>query len=82
MSTRTTVTLDDDVLIRVKEEGRKRGVSFKEALNELLRSALNEQPGRSAEPFRIEPTNMGYRPELNYDCTEALLEYGEGPFHR
>lgn len=82
MSTRTTVTLDDDVLVRVKEVSRARGVSFREAMNELLRTALIEKPARSAEPFRVTPTDMGYRPELNYDSTEALLEYGEGPFHR
>jgi hypothetical protein len=76
------VTLDDDVLIRVKEEGRKRGVSFKVAVNELLRAALTEKPIRSTEPFKIEPLDLGYRPELNYDSTEALLEFGEGPFHR
>jgi hypothetical protein len=82
MSTRTTVTLDDDVLIRVKEVSRTRGVSFREALNELLRTALIETPARSEEPFKIEPLDLGYRPELNYDSTEALLEYGEGQFHR
>jgi hypothetical protein len=82
MSIRTTVALDEDVLIRVKEVSRTRGVSFREALNELLRTALIEKPVRSTEAFRVKPTNMGYRPELNYDCTEALLEYGEGPFHR
>ena len=82
MSKRTTVTLDDDLLFRIKEISRTRGVSFSEALNELLRTALNEKPLRSVELFKIEPLDMGYRPGLNYDCTEALLEYAEGPFHR
>ena len=82
MSKRTTVTLDDDLLFRIKEISRTRGVSFSEALNELLRTALNEKPLRSVELFKIEPVDMGYRPGLNYDCTEALLEYAEGPFHR
>ena len=82
MSKRTTVTLDDDLLFRIKEISRTRRVSFSEALNELLRTALNEKPLRSVELFKIEPVDMGYRPGLNYDCTEALLEYAEGPFHR
>lgn len=82
MSKRTTLTLDDDLLFRIKEISRIRGISFREALNELLRTALKEKPVRSVEPFKIEPVDMGYRPELNYDCTEALLEYAEGPFHR
>jgi hypothetical protein len=82
MSIRKTVALDDDVLTGVKEVSQARGVSFREAVNELLRTALIEKSAPSAEPFRVESTDMGYRPELNYDCTEALLEYGEGPFHR
>jgi hypothetical protein len=82
MSIRTTVALDDDVLLGVKEISRARGISFREALNGLLRTALIEKPLHSAEPFRVQPIDMGYRPELNYDSTEALLEYGEGPFHR
>jgi hypothetical protein len=82
MSIRTTVTFDDDVLVRVKEVSRLRGVSFREAINELLRVALVEQPVQTLPPFRVEPMNMGFRPELNYDDTEALLEYAEGPYHR
>jgi metal-responsive CopG/Arc/MetJ family transcriptional regulator len=58
MSIRTTVALDEDVLIRVKEVSRARGVSFRESLNELLRTALIENSARSGEPFRIEPTDM------------------------
>ncbi len=83
MSIRTTVTLDEDVLERVKRESRARGTSFRETLNDLLRSALlnsNAPPPRSA--FRIQPFHMGYRPGLNYDSTESLLEYGEGDQHR
>jgi hypothetical protein len=82
MSIRTTVTFDDDVLVRVKEVSRARGVSFREAVNELLRLALLEKPVASVPRFRVKPMHMGFRPELNYDDTEALLEYAEGPYHR
>ena len=80
MSLKMTVALDDNVLIRVTEVSRARGISFREAVNELLRTALIEKPMRSAEPFRVEPTDMGYRPELNYDCTEALWNMGKARF--
>ena len=79
MSTRTTVTLDEDVAERVKEESRTRGVSFRETLNELLRAGLiaaeNQPKGRR---FYLEPHHGGYYLGLNYDCTEALLELAEG----
>ncbi len=83
MSIKTTVTLDDDVAERVKQQSRSRGVSFREALNQLLRAALaapETQPKR--REFRVRPHHGGYYPGLNYDCTESLLEYAEGTKHR
>lgn len=83
MSIRTTVTLDDDVLERVKRESRSRGVSFRDTLNDLLRTALLNQdskPRRST--FEIQPLPMGFRRGLNHDSVEALIEYGEGADHR
>ena len=83
MSIRTTVTLDDDVLARVKREGQLRGESFRDTLNNLLRAALlkteNPAPRRI---MRIAPSSMGHKPGLNYDNIESLLEYGEGDRHR
>ena len=83
MSIRTTVTLDEDVLERVKQESRSRGISFREMLNDLLRAALlasNIQAKRRG--FRVKATHMGYRTNLNYDDVESLLEYAEGEQHR
>lgn len=83
MSIRTTVTLDDDVAERVKRESRARGASFRDTLNDLLRSALLNLGNRpSPKPFKIEPFEMGYKAGLNHDNVESLLEYGEGEQHR
>lgn len=84
MSIRTTVTLDDDVMDRVKDESRRRGASFKDTLNDLLRTALVDlDKPRDPTPFEIKPLSLGpRRPGLNYDNIESLIEYGEGPFHR
>lgn len=83
MSIRTTVTLDDDVMERVQRHARSSGKPFKEALNELLRSGLLAAGSRPVKGrFRVKPFHMGYRPELNYDDVESLLEYLEGPLHR
>jgi plasmid stability protein len=83
MSIRTTVTLDDDVVARVKRESQSRGASFRNTLNDLLRAALlgvDNKPRRRA--LAIHPTHMGYKPGLNYDNIESLLEYGEGDRHQ
>jgi hypothetical protein len=83
MSIRTTVTLDDDVVARVKRESQSRGASFRDTLNDLLRAALvgmDNKPRRRA--LGIKPTPMGHKPGLNYDNIESLIEYGEGERHR
>jgi hypothetical protein len=83
MSTRTTVTLDDDVLERVRAESRSRGTSFRDTLNDLLRAALlNAQNKPRQRTLKIKPPHMGYRAGLNYDDVESLLEFGEGERHR
>lgn len=83
MAIRTTVTLDEDVIARVKRESQARGASFRDTLNDLLRLALlsvNEKPRRGK--LNIEPTHMGFHAGLNHDSVEALLEYGEGEQRR
>jgi hypothetical protein len=75
--------LDEDVLARLKRESRARGVPFRQALNDLLRSALlaaEKKPRKTA--FRVMPTHMGHRSGLNYDDVESLLIYAEGEDHR
>lgn len=86
MGIRTTVTLDEDVLNRVKDESKATGRSFRETLNELVRNGLaakgDSQPRK--RKLNIIPMSLNIpRPEgLNYHCTEQLLEYLEGPDYR
>lgn len=82
MSIRTTVTLDDDVIERVKRESRARGTSFRETLNELLRWALLEQETKPRRKLGIAPVHLGYRAGVNRDDVASLIDYGEGERHR
>lgn len=46
---RTTVTLDEDVVIRLRQVAHERGISFKEAINSAVRAGLasaRQQPER------------------------------------
>jgi len=83
MSIRTTVTLDEDVYERLKEESRRRGVPFRQTLNEMVRRgfAAAGKPKRRTR-FVAKAKDLGLRPGLSYDNTEELLEYAEGPSHR
>jgi hypothetical protein len=72
---RTTVTLDPDVAAKLKEETRKRGISFKEALNSSVRRGL-ERGEAKQRPYRLPPPHrMGAKPGVNLD--KALRLAGE-----
>ena len=59
---RTTVTLDPDTAQIVRRLMRERGVSFKQALNDAIRSGATS----AAEPFSTPTAPMG-RPSVNLD---------------
>ena len=83
MGIRTTVTLDEDVVERLRQEARSRSLPFRQVLNDVLRSGLlPERVPSQAPPFRVKPKRMGTRPGVNYDNIAALLEIGEGVSHR
>ena len=54
---RTTVTLDPDTLALVKRRMRERGISFKAAINEAIRSGLTAP--EAATRFRTRTHAMG-----------------------
>jgi hypothetical protein len=70
---RTTVTLDPDVEALVRKLMRERGIGFKAALNEAIRSGL--RPPGPGHPVQAPPTptfKMGFAPEANLDKALAL----------
>jgi hypothetical protein len=73
-----TVTLDDDVLEKVKAESEARGLSVDGTVNEVLRSTLAAPKAAAEAPFVIKTFNSG-PPRFNLDCTARLLEEIEGP---
>jgi len=72
---RTTVTLDPDVEALLRKLMRERGVSFKEALNQAVRSGIagvvRPQAGRR---FRQKTYRMGFRGEFRWDKALALAD--------
>jgi hypothetical protein len=50
---RTTLTIDDDLLRRLKEDAHRRGVSFRDAVNDALRRALTSGLRRRRARFRV-----------------------------
>ena len=66
---RTTVTLDPDVAAALKDHMRRQGVTFKDALNNAIRSGL-AQTRAQASRFRLKTYRLGARPGV--DLTKAL----------
>lgn len=63
---RTTVTLDPDTEQIIRRRMRERGVSFKVALNDAIRSGVTQQT--STQPFSTRTFPMG-EPAVNLDRT-------------
>ena len=69
---RTTVTLDDDTAAVVKRLMRERDLSFKQAVNDLIRAGA--APNRPAQPVKLSASDMG---EPLVDLTYALRIAGQ-----
>lgn len=63
---RTTVTLDDDVVAKLRAVARERNISFKEALNTSVRLGTGVVAG-SSRPYRVPTRPLGLRPGVNLD---------------
>ena len=61
---RTTVTLDPDTAALIRHRMRERGISFKQALNEAIRSGADENRGA---PFRTATAPLLGVPVVNID---------------
>ncbi|HEX2756278.1 MAG TPA: CopG family transcriptional regulator [Candidatus Limnocylindrales bacterium] len=81
MSTRTTLTLDDDVADRLAREARRSGRSYRAVVNAALRRGLDTVIDAS-EPFRLNSAEMRRRPEFDLDHIEDLLDRLDGPQRR
>jgi predicted CopG family antitoxin len=79
---RTTLTLDNDVAAKLKEEMKRSGKSFKDTVNRVLRNGLNIPKKRKVEPFIVNPKGFMPRITIDYDNIGELLEQIEGPLHR
>ncbi|MCE7873349.1 hypothetical protein DYH09_23645 [bacterium CPR1] len=74
-SMRTTVTLDPDVAEKLKGYAHREKLSFKQALNELIRRGLRAQqePSRRTR-FKVKPHHGGFRPGIDPGRLNQLLD--------
>ena len=60
---RTTLTIDEDIAVRIRKLRRRRGHSLNQVINRLLREALRiSRRTPDAKPFRTKPHRLFLRP--------------------
>ena len=68
---RTTLTIDPDVALSLRSLARERGISFREAVDSVLRRGLSEG-SPTARPFQVDARPMRLRPGIDLDKALSL----------
>ena len=63
---RTTVRIDPDLAAKLRKIARERGVSFREALNTVLRAGMGTRAD-AGRPYRLRARRLGLRPGIDLD---------------
>ncbi len=73
---RTTLTLDDDVAVQMRNMARRSGESFKDVVNSVLRRGLRqgEKPVPRLPRFEVEPKACGFRAGVDPRKLHQLLD--------
>jgi len=81
---RTTLTLDDDVAAKLKEEARRAGQPFRAIVNETLRRGLaSRRATAERQTFKVQARDLGdLKSGLALDNVAELIEQVEGSLHR
>lgn len=72
---RTTLTLDDDLAGVLKDRAQELGISFKEAVNQAIRSGLGPSADNDSgiRPRTI-PHSFGFKPGIDLDKLNQLVD--------
>jgi hypothetical protein len=81
---RTTLTLDDDVAVKLKTESQRAGRPFRQIVNETLRRGLESRRATTQrQAFMVTARDLGdLKPGLSLDNIAELIEHVEGSLHR
>jgi hypothetical protein len=81
---RTTLTLDEDVAVKLRAESHRAGRPFREIVNETLRRGLaSRRVAAQRQSLKITARDLGdLKPGLSLDNVAELIEHVEGLFHR
>lgn len=77
---RTTLNLEDQLMLDVKRKAAERGTTLTRFIEEALREHLRRDEERTSASFRLRLVTVegGPRPEVDLDDRDALYEAMEG----
>lgn len=70
---RTRLTLEPDLAKKLRDLARRRGQSFKQTLNEVVRRGL-AAPAQRQERYRVHPHAGGFRPGIDPGKLNQLVD--------
>ena len=72
---RTTLTIEDQLSVALRDAAHKSGKPFKQVVNEVLHKGLHALDRPAGRPYRLEPASLGgVRPGLNLDKALELAD--------
>ncbi len=73
---RTTLTLENDLAEKLKGLAHQRHISFKQIVNDTLRSglAVDRKPAKARRPFRVKPSHCGFRPGVDLGKLNQIVD--------
>ncbi len=81
---RTTLTIEDDVAVRLDRALKTRETSLKALINDVLRRGLDdlERPAEPSPPYVMSTVNLGECLVPSLDSVAEALAHGEGEAFR
>jgi hypothetical protein len=71
---RTTLTLEPDVVLKLKRRMAARKLTLKAAVNQALRAGLAVEDAPARVPFRVVPHSFGFKPGIDLDKLGQLAD--------
>jgi len=72
---RTTLTIDDEIAISLKDLAHRSGRSFRQVVNDALRKGAHALENPEAKPYRLSPASLGsVRPYITLEKALSLAD--------
>ena len=71
---RTTLTLEPDVAVKLKQRMASDKVSMKRAVNDALRTGLSASKAKPREKFKVEPHAFNFKPGIDLNKMNQLVD--------